>query len=29
VRQGRGSLIHARPVGDGFVEIGGLVVEDD
>lgn len=28
VRQGRGSVIHARPVADGFVEIGGLVVED-
>lgn len=28
VRQGRGSVIHARPIADGFVEIGGLVVED-
>jgi predicted PhzF superfamily epimerase YddE/YHI9 len=28
VRQGKGSVIHARPVGDGMVEIGGLVVED-
>ena len=28
VRQGAGSVIHARPVGDGFVEIGGRVVED-
>ena len=28
VRQGKGSIIHARPVGDGFVEIGGRVVED-
>ena len=28
VRQGRGSVIHARPIGDGFVEIGGRVVED-
>ena len=28
VRQGRGSIIHARPLGDGFVEIGGRVVED-
>ncbi len=28
VRQGRGSVIHARPIDDGLVEIGGLVVED-
>ncbi len=28
VRQGRGSVIHARPIDDGFVEIGGVVVED-
>ena len=28
VRQGKGSVIHARPIADGFVEIGGLVVED-
>ena len=28
VRQGRGSIIHARPLDDGFVEIGGRVVED-
>ena len=28
VRQGEGSVIHARPIGDGFVEIGGRVVED-
>lgn len=28
VRQGRGSIIHARPLGDGFVEIGGRVAED-
>ncbi|MFN8112058.1 MAG: PhzF family phenazine biosynthesis protein [Solirubrobacterales bacterium] len=28
VRQGRGSVIHARPMADGFVEIGGSVVED-
>jgi predicted PhzF superfamily epimerase YddE/YHI9 len=27
VRQGRGSLIHANPLADGVVEIGGLVVE--
>lgn len=27
VRQGRGSVIHARPIGDGMVEIGGRVVE--
>ena len=27
VHQGRGSLIRARPLGDGFVEIGGVVVE--
>ncbi len=28
VRQGRGSVIWARPLGDGLVEIGGRVVED-
>ncbi|MBA2523210.1 MAG: PhzF family phenazine biosynthesis protein, partial [Solirubrobacterales bacterium] len=28
VRQGRGSVIHARPLADGMVEIGGLVVEE-
>jgi predicted PhzF superfamily epimerase YddE/YHI9 len=28
VRQGKGSVIHARPLGDGMVEIGGRVVED-
>ncbi len=28
VRQGKGSVIHARPVDGGMVEIGGLVVED-
>ena len=27
VRQGKGSIIHARPLGDGTVEIGGRVVE--
>ena len=27
VRQGRGSVIHANPLADGLVEIGGLVVE--
>jgi len=27
VRQGRGSVIHARPLADGMVEIGGRVVE--
>ncbi len=27
VRQGRGSVIHANPLGGGMVEIGGLVVE--
>jgi predicted PhzF superfamily epimerase YddE/YHI9 len=27
VRQGRGSVIQARPIGDGMVEIGGRVVE--
>jgi predicted PhzF superfamily epimerase YddE/YHI9 len=27
VRQGKGSVIHARPLEDGTVEIGGLVVE--
>jgi len=28
VRQGKGSVIHARPIDDGMVEIGGRVVED-
>ena len=28
VRQGEGSLIHARPLADGFVELGGRVVEE-
>lgn len=27
VHQGRGSLIRARPLGDGMVEVGGVVVE--
>ena len=27
VRQGEGSIIHARPLDDGMVEIGGRVVE--
>ena len=29
VRQGRGSEILARPLGDGFTEVGGLVVLDE
>ncbi len=29
VRQGRGSMIHARPVGGGRAEIGGRVVLDE
>ncbi|MDQ3936245.1 MAG: PhzF family phenazine biosynthesis protein [Actinomycetota bacterium] len=29
LRQGRGSLIHARPLGDGRIEIGGRVVLDE
>jgi predicted PhzF superfamily epimerase YddE/YHI9 len=29
VRQGRGSLIHARPLDDGLVEVGGRVVLDE
>lgn len=28
VRQGRGSVIHARPLEGGMVEIGGLVAEE-
>lgn len=28
ISQGRGSVIRAEPVGDGMIEIGGLVVED-
>ncbi|HKP91367.1 MAG TPA: PhzF family phenazine biosynthesis protein [Thermoleophilaceae bacterium] len=26
IRQGRGSILHVRPGGDGFVEVGGRVV---
>jgi predicted PhzF superfamily epimerase YddE/YHI9 len=29
IRQGKGSLIYARPVGDGMVEIGGRVALDE
>ncbi len=29
IRQGRGSLIHARPLGGGFAEIGGRSVLDE
>jgi predicted PhzF superfamily epimerase YddE/YHI9 len=29
IRQGRGSIIHARPAGDGRVEISGRVVLDE
>jgi predicted PhzF superfamily epimerase YddE/YHI9 len=29
IRQGRGSLIHARPLDDGRAEIGGRVVPED
>jgi predicted PhzF superfamily epimerase YddE/YHI9 len=29
IRQGRGSRIDARPLGDGMVEIGGRVVLDE
>ena len=28
IRQGRGSILHARPIGDGLVEVGGRVVPD-
>ena len=28
IRQGRGSLIHVRPLGDGVVEVGGRTVLD-
>ena len=28
IRQGKGSLIHARPVEDGYAEVSGLVVLD-
>ena len=28
VRQGRGSVLHARPADDGYAEVGGRVVED-
>lgn len=27
VRQGRGSIIHAQPIGEGLIEIGGAVAE--
>jgi predicted PhzF superfamily epimerase YddE/YHI9 len=29
IRQGKGSLIYARPAGDGTIEIGGRVVLDE
>ena len=29
IRQGRGSVIHARPLGDGRIEISGLVELDE
>jgi predicted PhzF superfamily epimerase YddE/YHI9 len=29
IRQGRGSLLHARPLGDGRAEVGGRVVLDE
>ncbi len=29
IRQGRGSIIHARPLADGRIEIGGLVELDE
>ena len=29
IRQGRGSIIHARPLGDGLVEISGRAVLDE
>jgi predicted PhzF superfamily epimerase YddE/YHI9 len=29
IHQGQGSLLHARPVGDGRAEVGGRVVLDD
>lgn len=28
IRQGRGSVLHVRPVGDGRAEVGGIVVDD-
>jgi len=28
IRQGRGSVLHVRPVGEGFAEVGGIVVDD-
>jgi predicted PhzF superfamily epimerase YddE/YHI9 len=28
IRQGRGSILHVRPLTDGFVEVGGRVVVD-
>jgi hypothetical protein len=29
IRQGKGSVIHARAVNEGWVEIGGRVVPDE
>ena len=29
IRQGAGSLLHARPLGDGFAEVGGRAVLDE
>jgi predicted PhzF superfamily epimerase YddE/YHI9 len=29
IRQGRGSIIHVRPLGDGWIEIGGGVALDE
>ena len=29
IRQGEGSVIHARPLGDGMAEVGGRVVLDE
>ncbi len=29
IRQGRGSVLHARPVGDGRAEVAGRVVLDE
>ena len=28
IRQGRGSVLHVRPLGDGYAEVGGIVVDD-
>jgi len=28
IRQGKGSILYARPMGNGYAEVGGRVIED-